>query len=772
MAVTFKRILAYVFASTFLFACNNVQPTSEKLEDRNTLIEQLVSFDENSKAYKITADSAVFGLVNASANQALAVTFDDNVKISSVNILPKAPLDWSDKHDFNLAVDLKNPTDHSLYFYMGLHDADGNFQNKGMNVPANSEGTFYVILDGPTRDIDGGMRELPAPWTDGEKMMIARWTSQGGKFDFSSVSKISFFTRGIVADKSVEIDNIRLRKNRPHPANYMQGIVDKFGQNAHADFPIKVSSESELRQIATDEISELKINPGMADRSKFGGWIDGPKLEATGNFRVEKYQGKWWMVDPEGYLFFSHGVANVRMANLSTMTGVDYKDDVIRKIDADEVTPEDSIGIVNVTSDARKAAYVSSKQRRNMFEWLPAYDSDFADHYSYRRSVHMGPMESGETYNFYRANLKRRYGETYPESYMNDWVEVTLDRMNSWGFTSFGNWVDPKFYPNEQVPYFANGWIIGDYQTLSSGYDIWGPTPDFFDPKFSERAVATISKIAEEIKGSPWCVGVFIDNEKSWGNPDDPDEKRYGLIMDALSRSTESSFAKTEFSRQLKKKYVTIDALNSAWTSSYPSWSDFDAGIEIQSFNDNVVSDLSDLFAHYSEQYFKIVSETLETYLPNHLYMGARMASWGMPEETIKAAINYSDVMSFNIYEEGLRKGGWDFFKEIDKPVVIGEFHIGAISDTGLHHPGLVMAADQADRAKMYKAYMETVTTNPYLVGAHWFQYVDSPLTGRAFDGENYNVGFVSTTDIPYPDMVNAAKDVNRDLYPKRFSLP
>ena len=55
------------------------------------------------------------------------------------------------------------------------------------------------------------------------------------------------------------------------------------------------------------------------------------------------------------------------------------------------------------------------------------------------------------------------------------------------------------------------------------------------------------------------------------------------------------------------------------------------------------------------------------------------------------------------------------------------------------------------------------------MVGAHWFQYTDSPLTGRAHDGENYNVGFVSITDIPYPEMVEAAKAFNKDLYQRRF---
>ena len=31
-------------------------------------------------------------------------------------------------------------------------------------------------------------------------------------------------------------------------------------------------------------------------------------LGATGFFRVQKYKGKWWLVDPTGRLFWSNGV--------------------------------------------------------------------------------------------------------------------------------------------------------------------------------------------------------------------------------------------------------------------------------------------------------------------------------------------------------------------------------------------------------------------------------------------------------------------------------
>lgn len=134
----------------------------------------------------------------------------------------------------------------------------------------------------------------------------------------------------------------------------------------------------------------------------------------------------------------------------------------------------------------------------------------------------------------------------------------------------------------------------------------------------------------------------------------------------------------------------------------------------------------------------------------------------------VRAAAKYADVVSYNVYKEGLNKKKWEFLAEIDKPSIIGEFHIGAM-DRGLFHPGLIHAENQEDRARMYLRYMDTVIDNPYFVGAHWFQYMDSPLTGRAHDGENYNVGFVDVTDTPYPEMVEAAKQLGRRLYNDRY---
>ena len=53
----------------------------------------------------------------------------------------------------------------------------------------------------------------------------------------------------------------------------------------------------------------------------------------------------------------------------------------------------------------------------------------------------------------------------------------------------------------------------------------------------------------------------------------------------------------------------------------------------------------------------------------------------------------------------------------------------------------------------------------PAFTGCHWFEYYDEPLTGRSYDGENYNIGMVSGTDTPYGELTTAARQANTNIY-------
>ncbi len=382
-------------------------------------VDTLINIDPASAEVVTEGQGAFYTLEKGNASNsiqsALSITFEPNLREGSIIFSPKKAWDWSRFGDINLAVDMINTDSRSLNMYMEVKDAYGVVHVRSVSVPENSSNTYYALLSGKQLSVDSGLREDPKTWPGNDKKMYWMWGSKHIALD--KVSSIRFFADPYIHEgqpKKIRIQNIRLRKNPQINPAFLMGVADKFGQSEKFDFPSKITSDQQLSRLAKEEVKYLESAGNMSNRSRYGGWLEGPKLKATGFFRTEKYQGKWWLVDPEGYLFFSSGLANIRMANTTTMTGIDFHDESVRYVDKTGVTPEDSLGIRPVSKKALQTRYVSSEMRNNMFSWLPSYDDPLANHYSYRRSVHRGPVKHGETFSFYQANLERRYGEQYP----------------------------------------------------------------------------------------------------------------------------------------------------------------------------------------------------------------------------------------------------------------------------------------------------------------------------------------------------------------------
>ncbi len=173
------------------------------------------------------------------------------------------------------------------------------------------------------------------------------------------------------------------------------------------------------------------------------------------------------------------------------------------------------------------------------------------------------------------------------------------------------------------------------------------------------------------------------------------------------------------------------------------------------------------------EKYFSIVSEKLKTAAPHKLYLGSRFDYHWYPDmaaefdDIVKLAGIYCDVISFNLYRYTMK----DFLlpRGMDKPVIIGEYHFGAL-DRGLPHTGLRSTKDQKQRAKAYHNYVSSCLDHKQIVGSGWFQYCDQPYTGRN-DGENYQIGFVDICDKPYEETIAACRDIGRNIYARRIGI-
>ena len=119
-----------------------------------------------------------------------------------------------------------------------------------------------------------------------------------------------------VGNPTLDIRNVHLSNDDPGSEVLDKlPVVDEFGQWIPAEYPGKAKS---LEQLKSDWDREDKsLHPGEFGYCKYGGFAS-TKAKATGFFRVEQIDGKWWFVDPDGHLFLSMGVNGIGSSGGST----------------------------------------------------------------------------------------------------------------------------------------------------------------------------------------------------------------------------------------------------------------------------------------------------------------------------------------------------------------------------------------------------------------------------------------------------------------------
>jgi len=566
--------------------------------------------------------------------------------------------------------------------------------NLPMKVPASLNDKFF------------GMRGNPFTMQSGQKSV----------FDPQDITKVTLSMNQTGVERRW---SVKLIAARPVKALFLSHVpedkffpmIDKFGQFMHRDWPGKIYDDNDLKKAITVEKADLDAHPSPKDRNRYGGWTAGPKLEATGHFRPEKVNGKWWLVDPEGYLFWSHGTNCVITGNA--------------------ITP--------ITD--REFYFADLPQRGGLY--ASCYGTGSSHMWYYQdRGVY-------QTFDFSKANIIRKYGENWEKTYS----DLVHQRLRSWGMNTIANWSSPQFYRMQRTPYTEN--LSIDAQPIRGSEGYWGKFIDPFDPHFRQAIRASAIEAAKTSGSDPWCIGYFVQNEISWGN-----ETSLSLAALVSPADQPSKIAVVSF---LKQKYGDIKKLNAVWQSQYKSWDALLQSTEkpdVQTTRDDMV----ECYRLIAKQYFSTIKEELHAACPNKLYMGCRF-SGGNDVATSEAA-KYCDVVSVNIYRYDV-----DSFKlpeGFDRPCIIGEFHFGAL-DRGMIHTGLCPVESQEARAAAYEKYVRSALGNHFLVGTHWFQFMDQATTGRGLDGENYQIGLLTSCDSPYPETIETLRKIGNIMYNERY---
>lgn len=670
-----------------LAACALAQQTEPLTSFENE--EQMALVAPRDTRYEVVSEGATDG------ERALRITFG-KVKWPALFFRPAAA--WDLRTWGEIALDITNPEEEQASFNVRVDDdarANGTlYCRTGSGTLAAGESRTFAFPLSPRSAADFGMKGLPT-WEGSRSLgSSGSWT-----LDLSHIVQFQIFMNSPGRERTLIVDNVRFREARP-----LEEIVDQYGQYTGAEWPGKLHEEEEFAQRFDAEVEDLIAHREVEGRDVFGGWSSGPRLEAGNFFRTEKVDGKWWLVTPDGTLFFSSGVDGVRPG---------------------------------------AATFVTSREA--MFSRLPAQNDPLAAYYG-RATASQGPVRDGVTYDFHLANLDRKYGADWKPA----WRWISMERLRSWGFNTVANWSDASLATGGMA-YVTTTHYGGGYAWIALGSSGMG---DPFDPRWEAAVRAQAAKTIAPAAWDPWVVGHFVDNELPWSS---------NVAATVLGLKAENSPAKAAFTAALVEKYGEVSALNRAWGTEFESWAAL--GAPKTPYSAAAPQDLADLLRLFARRYYSKVREVVKEADPNHLYLGSRINVY--VNEVVEAAAEYCDVVSFNVYRRGIDAAQWTHLAGLDKPAVIGEFHFGAL-DRGMFHTGLQAAADQEQRGAFFQDYLESVLAHPSFVGAHWFLLYDQPLTGRTLDGENYNIGFLTVTDTPYPEMVRAARAIHGAMYEKR----
>jgi hypothetical protein len=444
---------------------------------------------------------------------------------------------------------------------------------------------------------------------------------------------------------------------------------------------------------------------GADGLDRYGGWR-AIHTRATGRFRVEQIDGVWWFVTPEGNAFVSLGV------NFITPAG----------------------------------------------DFSPA----------------LGRAP-------YHDNILLRYGNEAT------WADETVRRLQGWGFNTAGAWSDSQWFRG-RVPYC----VIIDFEGAAPEVP-WVPsiTPrriaDYFAPEFESGVVA----LAEQARGcaaDPYCIGVFVGNEMAWG----PGLQQRGTYLDVYMSRPATSAAKQSVVDFLRRRYADdIAKFDRVWQLTLARFEDlFDRpSLPHGLLTDAQRADHVAFTEVVAARFFSRTYDALRAVDPQLLILGARFFSFQTLPVVFAAAAPFVDVVSLNDYDASAdllelvannmagRDWGYLFldgpFADLERveqltqrPLMITEYFYRVGRPGVASRPvGLPEVATREAQADAFARYATTALARAGVIGAHWFQYFDQPVTGR-FDGENQLIGLVDIDDEPYPLLTARMHQVNAASYP------
>lgn len=284
--------------------------------------------------------------------------------------------------------------------------------------------------------------------------------------------------------------------------------------------------------------------------------------------------------------------------------------------------------------------------------------------------------------------------------------------------------------------------------------------PDPFDPRFEQWYRARAQQRAEAVRGKPWFVGWFADNEAGHKQ---------------LYRHVYSPHCAQALKAFLSRRHSGIAALNRAWGTGFSSFDDLIAKKPDPAVRRGAMyEDYKRFEREIVRRYIEVTISAWRDADPNHLIVSNRFMlddvhGW-LDVLDLYAAY---DAIAVNLYPANQRPGLREDEKAIYRlahektglPVIVGEWSVPAADSGYYRNPEKLdwsfneLLETQQQRALQASQVSLDFFNMPFVVGSHWFIWMDVVNEQR-----EANRGLFAPDGRPWREVADALAEVHHRM--------
>ncbi|MCM0646861.1 hypothetical protein NBE98_00555 [Clostridium swellfunianum] len=455
--------------------------------------------------------------------------------------------------DRYLVVPVYFKEEHSLYFHMCFWEA-GSDKDRFSDIAMGVLPGFKVDVCLKLESLD--LNTLFLPRTPGRLKNV----SVGTPVKAEKVNRFSVEIPASSNPQTVWIGVPRLMDEEPVYKIPNKPMVDELGQLIEKQWTGKTESVEAMAAGLKNWIKEVH-EPLKGEFDTVGGWTK-YKTASTGFFRTEKFKDRWWLVDPEGHLFFSVG--------------------------PDCVGPYSEVPVNGI---------------EGLFSCLPLKEGIFSEAWRHNGT-------GIDSVSFITANLIRVFGEQWRES----WKDIVRKQLREYGFNTIANWSVSNLGTELKMPYVTE---IGFPDTERK---IFRDFPDVFSEEYVESAHCCYKRLKNKAEDC-YMIGYFLRNEPNWAFGDYNIAEF--LIANPESFVSKDEMIKYLSNKYKKDILKFSEAWNLKLTSFNQLKNPIEKASKL---SQQAERDLREFNRILIEQYIKVPAQVAKIYDPNHLNLGLRWA--------------------------------------------------------------------------------------------------------------------------------------------------